>query len=229
MFSFMLLCVCRRGWEEKRILFFEGALGLSGLKTLNMMTDWSHYLHVEQFQEDIFFCLPHESWSEERPHLSQTVDECSLCVNFPDKNCWHTSPVNWPLSVPLCQCALLIRDCTSRLSIIQSVWSKLLASGHNFGLTSSTEDISHHFITILSSARQTFRYTAAGDLPQKPVSQRGHALNATGSKSKSTAHQALFSFFWSYGNSSDIKCTAKPYLHHLLSVMTKLKQAFTGN
>lgn len=85
----------------------------------------------------------------------------------PDRNV-NTSPAWWPFSVPVHQRAPLIRDPASELSVIQSVMRpRPVASGQN--LASSTEEISHHFITFFHQLDR--RWKLAGDSPRQPQSE----------------------------------------------------------
>lgn len=94
------------------------------------------------------------------------------------------SPVKWLLSVPLCQCAGVIRDRMSWLSIIHSVRNSLVASGHNLAMSSSAEEISHHFITSFHHEDSLLDILLLGVHPRNLTYTEGHRLNTAGSKSK---------------------------------------------
>ncbi len=137
------------------------------------------------------------------------IEENSSSVSFSRQNCWHTSPVKWPLSVPLCQCVLLIRDCLSWLPIIQSVWSRLVASGHNLAVSSSAEVISHHFITFFHQSDSLSDTLMLGICPRNHSYIEGHLQNATGSKSNTAAQMEYFFLFFSHMVTSGIKDISK--------------------
>ena len=125
--------------------------------------------------------------------------------------------MKWPLRVPCCQCMLLIRDHMSQLSLIHSVRSRLVASGHNSAVGSSAEEISHHFITYFNQPDSFSDILLGGIHPRNHSNTAGHLLNSTGSKS-TTVDQVEDFFFIHMETNQASKTLENNLLHHLFKV-----------
>lgn len=140
-------------------------------------------------------------------------------MSFSRGNCWHVSPVKRPLSVPRCQCAVLIRGCRSWLSVIQSVRGRPVASGYNLAVSSSTEVISHHFITSFHQPDSLSNIPLPGDTPKKPQEHGRSPAERHWIKVRKSIGQMEKFFLKSLGETNHVsQVIPSNLLHHILKI-----------